>query len=228
MTIATKYNPQIAWRTLTKDVFQLTKETDTEPATYRMTVKAIDTNNPGAGEKEIGYCVVDYLGSIFPIIGVDTTTVDIQDIFRTGGCPTCGQMAIIYQSVYNGRSQYLMQDNFRFLHPLALANYLKYAVALLWANDPNAKKVPFATAVKPTIENYQTDQVDPEDITKIINYAELYGENPIIRLFIINDESSSFEYRQISPVFTYVDGLIDTISFEYGDPNVACFIIISK
>ena len=55
MTIASKYNPQTAWRTLLSGVYQLTPETTLNAATYRATVPVIDTNNPGAGVKAIGF-----------------------------------------------------------------------------------------------------------------------------------------------------------------------------
>lgn len=228
MTVASKYNPSVAWRTLASQVFQLTRETVNNPATYRMTVKAIDTNNPGAGQKEIGYYAVDFWGIPFSIIGTGSTYVDVQDDFRVGRCPTSGKMAVIYKSVFNGRALYLGQIDFQFLHPLAYSNYQKYADALIWANDPNAKKIPFADAVRPAIENYQSDQVDPEDPTKTINYAEDFGEKINIKLFIVVDANTSFECRKVDPIFTYIDGLIDTISFDYGDPNVSCYLIISK
>lgn len=228
MTIASKYNVEVSWRTLAKDVFQLTRETVGDPATYRMTVKAIDSNNPGAGLKEIGYTLFDFMGIPYSIIGTTSTTIDVSDDFRTGKCPTSGKNAFICKAVFKGRALYVSQIHFQHLHSLALGNSRKYDMALLWANDPNAKKIPFADAIKPIIENYQTDQVDPEDVTKTINYAEDFGENPVVRLFIVQDANTAFEYRLISPIFTYIDGLIDKISFEYGDPNVSCYLIISK
>ena len=228
MTIASKYNVEVSWRTFAKDVFQLTRETIGDPATYRMTVKAIDSNNPGAGLKEIGYTLFDFMGIPYSIIGTTSTTIDVSDDFRTGKCPTSGKNAFICKSVFRGRALYVSQIHFQHLHPLALSNSRKYDMALLWANDPNAKKIPFTTAVKPSIENYQSDQADPEDETKTINYHEDFDEKPNIKLFIVIDANTSFECRKVDPIFTYIDGLIDTISFDYGDPNVACFLIISK
>lgn len=227
MTIASKYSPQIAWRTLAKDVFQLTRETVNDPAVYRMTVKAIDTNNLGAGQKEIGYYAVDYWGVPFLIIGTGSTYVDVRDDFRVGRCPTSGKMAVIYKSVYNGRALALAPDNFQHLHPMALANSHKYEMALLWANDPNAKKIPFTGQASPGVTNYQDDQTDPEDPTKTINYKEDFGDNPLVRLIIEVDATTKYHTMQ-NAIFTYSGALLQSFLWDIGDPNTNGYILISK
>ena len=226
MTIASKYNPQTAWRTLASNVYQLTRETTLNPATYRVSVQAIDSNNPGAGQKAVGYFLVDYMGIPYSIIAVSTNYVDVQDDFRVKRCPTSGQMAIIYQSVYGGRALYLSPENFQHLHPMALANSHRFDIALLWSNDPNAKKVPFTSQDTPTISNYQADQTDPEDGTKTINFAADFGENPLVRLIITIDSNNQYQ-RQQSPLFTYSAGKLDTIRFELGE-SLSGYFIISK
>lgn len=218
MTIATKYNVSVAWRTLASQVFQLTRADVNNPATYRMTVAAIDSNNPGARTKAIGYYLVDFWGVPYLIIGTTSTTVDVQDDFRVGRCPTSGQMAVIYKAVYNGRAFYLGQVDFQHLHPLAFNNYHRFEIAITWSNDPNAKKVPFTASAFPKIENYQADQVDPEDAAKTINYAEDFGENPNIRLIISVDATSGYQQQQMV-LFTYVGGLINTAGFDIGEGN---------
>ncbi len=227
MTTATKYNITVAWRSLAKDVFQLTRETVNAPATYRCTVSAVDTNNPGAGTKAIGYYMVDFWGVPYSIIGVSSTTVDIQDDFRVGRCPTSGQMAIIYQSVFSGRAQYLTPDSFRHLHPLAMDNFRRYESSLLYLNDPNAKKVPFTNIEYPSIESYQTDQTDPEDAAKTINYAEIYGDDPSVRCIIVLDENTSFQLQQM-PQFVKTAGKLTRVWFDMtGNPSNG-YLIISK
>jgi len=226
MNTATKYEIKTAWRTLAKDVFQLTRETINDPATYRLTVAPVDTNNPGAGTKEIGFCLVDFLGIPYSIIATGSTTIDVQDDFRTGFCPTCGQFAIVYQSVFNGRSLFLSPENFQHLHPMALNNSHKYDISLLWANDPNTKKIPFISQLVPTIANYQDDQVDPEDAGKTVNYSDDFGENPSVRLIVTVDSATRYQ-RQQMPQFNYVDGLIDSVYFNLGE-EVTGYILISK
>ena len=226
MSIATKYAPQAVWRTFASNVFQLTRETTLLPATYRMSVAVIDSNNPGAGKKAVGYFLVDYMGFPYSIIAVNTNTVDVQDDFRIKRCPTSGKMAIVYQSVYGGRALFLGPEDFQFLHPLAMSNCHRFETALLWANDPNAKKVPFTSQDTPTISTYQADQTDPEDGTKTINFASDFGENPFVRL-IITVDSNNQSQRQQNPLFTYSAGKLDTIRFELGE-SLSGYFIISK
>lgn len=221
-----KYEVQVAWRTIARDVFQLTRETLTDPATYRATVAVIDSNNPGAGTKGIGYWMVDYWGVPYLIIATASGSVDVQDYFRVGRCPTSGQMAIVYESVYNGRALALSPENFQHLHPMALANSHRYDMAILWQNDPNAKKVPFTANSTPTIANYQDDQTDPEDPTKTINYASDFGENPNVRLIIEIDANTRYHSMQNSLV-TMAAGLIDSIGFDIGEP-INGYISISR
>lgn len=221
MTIASKYNPTVSWRTIAANVFLLTAETPTVPATYRLTVAPVDTNNPGAGQKEIGYYLVDYVGVPYSIIAVDTNTIDVSDDFRVGICPTSGKSAIIYKSVFKGRALYLAPDSLQNLHPtLALANSHKYDMALLWGNDANTKKIDFTASALPTISGYQSDQIDG------FNLAEDYGENPLVRCIIIVDANTEYQLQQM-PQFTKVGGLIDTIFFDLQE-ELSGYLLISK
>ena len=68
MADLTKYNPLIAWKTIAKNVFQLTRATSDNPATYRITVKVKDTNDKGQGQLEDGMCFTDYLGKPYKIL----------------------------------------------------------------------------------------------------------------------------------------------------------------
>lgn len=222
-----KYLTQIAWRTLIKDVFQLTRETVNAPATYRATVSAIDTNEQGANQKEIGYYLVDFWGVPYLIIGTSATTIDIQDDFRVGRCPTSGQTGVVYRSVYDGRAFYLAPDNFRHLHPMALQNSHKYEITLLYLNDPNAKKVPFTATETPEILTYQDDQTDPEDGTKTINYADIYTDDPNVRCIVVLNATTSYQLQQM-PQFDKVDGKLVRVWFDMnGNPSTG-YLIISK
>lgn len=89
-------------------------------------------------------------------------------------------------------------------------------------------KVPVTASAFPKIINYQTDQVDPEDATKTINYAEIYGENPNIRLIVSVDAETGYQQQQMV-LFTYIDGLIDTAGFDVGEGNeISGYISISR
>lgn len=224
--MTSKYAPQIAWRTLVRNVFQLTRETINDAATYRCSVAAIDTNDVGAGQKEIGYYLVDHWGVPYLIVGIGSGYIDVQDDFRVGRCPTSGMNGVVYKSVYNGRALYLAPDNFRHLHPMALQNSHKYEMGLLWSNDPNAKKVPFTAQVSPGITNYQDDQVDPEDAAKTINYAEDFGDNPLVRLIVDLDGVTKFHTMQ-NALFTYDGLLLQSFNWDIGSETNG-YILISK
>lgn len=148
MTDATKYNPKVAWKTVLNNVFQLTKETVDNPATYRATIKIIDSNNVGAGQVQMGFCCYDFMGNPYPIIATGTNTIDVIDIFRIKLCPTSGKTAVIIEPVINGESLYLSQENFQGLHPLALANAHKYDIPVLW--DKMTDKVQILSGLTPT------------------------------------------------------------------------------
>jgi len=227
MTISTKYNPSVAWRTLTSQVFQLTRADVDNTATYRISVSVIDSNNPGAGQKEIGYYLVDFMGVPYSIIGIAAGYVDVQDDFRVGRCPTSGRTAIIYQTVYSGRALILGQVDFRFLHPLAFSNYQQYSNAIIWANDPNAKKVPFTANANPGILTYQVTQVDPEDALKTVNYKDDFGDDPLVRLIIEVDSVTKYHTMQ-NAIFTYDGELLQSLTWELGDPTTNGYILISR
>jgi len=215
MTDATKYNPLVAWRTLVSNVFQLTREDVDNPATYRLTVKAIDTNDVGYGQKDIGYYLTDYIGTPYRIIAVATNTIDVEDNFRSKHCPTVGRDGIVHKSAYKGRSLYLPAESFRHLHPLAASNNNKYAVSILWANDPNPSKIDFASTDTPALTLYQ-------DL-----YAEDYGEMPKIQLWEVDGSGNMIE-RTEKPYYTMVDGLITMISFGTLPEVISGYIIISR
>ena len=97
MTDLTKYNHLVAWFTLAQSVVQLTRETVDDVATFNITVKAIDTNNIGANEVEIGYTFTDNIGTPYKIIAFDSTSIDVSDIFRVG-CPVSGKVGIVHSA----------------------------------------------------------------------------------------------------------------------------------
>jgi len=143
MADATIYNPKVAWKTILNNVFQLTKETVDNPATYRATIKSIDSNNVGSGQYEIGFCCFDFMGNPYPIIATGTNTIDVVDVFRIRLCPTSGKKAVIIEPVIDGESLYLSQETFQGMHPLALANAHKYDIPILWDNRGGIEAIEF-------------------------------------------------------------------------------------
>lgn len=125
-------NP-VAWHTIANEVVQLTEQTETDPATYRITVAPIDTNDVGAGEKDVAYYFKDYIGTTGKIIAYDSTTIDVEDSFRRGFCPVVGKTAVIYKSIEED-SPYLAPIFYRFLSQQALEYSRQIEEAVLW-ND---------------------------------------------------------------------------------------------
>jgi len=91
-------------------------------------------------------------------------------------------------------------------------------------------KVPFTAAAEPAIENYQTDQVDPEDGSKIINYQHLIGPDPHLRLVVYenNDVNGNELPLYQSPTIYKSAGLITRIAWYLGETQFTGKILISR
>jgi hypothetical protein len=213
---ATRYLNSVAWRTYSKDVTLLTSETESTPATYRITVSPIDVNEPGAdtSKKEVGYFYKDYIGHTYSIIAKASTTIDVSDDFRCNQGPQSGFQGIVYKSVWKGRSPYLAPVYYRHLDRVAMDYSRQIELDILYSNDPNAIKVPFTNTATPSLTNYQA------------NYAFDYGELPKIELFT-RDSTNVYWSRQEKPIFSFVGGLIDSITFDLSDAYSG-YITISK
>lgn len=227
MADSTKYNPLIAWRTLAKDVFQLTRETVDDPATYRMTVKAIDTNDLEAGTKAIGYTFTDHIGTPYKIIAVDINTIDVEDVFRTGFCPRTGKEGWIHKSAYKGYSFMLPANLFWNLHPLAQSNNNKFAMSILWQNDPNGRRIPFTNVLQPAISDYRGELTDEDGI--VFKPMEDYGQNPQFNVFqILEDGTYSQIFLGENITRNGVDGLIDSVLFSGTGELITGYILIKN
>lgn len=214
-----KYNPSVAWFTMAESIVQLTRATVEDVATFRVKVKPIDTNNIGQGQKAINYTFTDNIGVPYKIIAVDTDTIDVSDEFRQG-CPVGGKVGIVHKSAYKGYSIHLPSELLYRLHPIAASNNNKFAMSILWGNDPNPYKIEFTNTNTPKIENYQTLRLDG------YNFAEDFGEMPKIQLFTL-DSVGVYWQRQEVPVWNYIGGLLDSIVFDLSD-SFSGYIIISR
>lgn len=139
--LATEYLPEVAWRTICNDVYLLTEQVGSTPATYRLNVYPIDVNDLGALPTmlEEGFYLKDYVGHTYTIIQVNTLTIDVLDDFLCGEGPQSGQNAIIYQSVDSGRSPYLAPIYYRHLDRRALDYSRRFELDILWrGNNPKA------------------------------------------------------------------------------------------
>lgn len=107
MIDATTYLPTVAWVTTVKDVMRIS-EYD-----YQFTAIPSDPYEPGAGQKEVGYIVIDFIGNIYPITAVDGNNILVNDVMKCGWCPQIGRNAIISKQV--GNSLFLSPIHYEYL-----------------------------------------------------------------------------------------------------------------
>jgi len=225
MADLTKYNPLIAWFTKVDSLVQLTRETEDDPATFRMTVKYIDPNNIGKGEKDVNYTFTDNIGTPYKIITVDTNTIDVEDIFRVG-CPS-DRIGIVHKSAYKGFSIHLPSELLCRLHQTAQSNNNKFAMSILWQNDPNGRRIPFANVLQPAIADYRADLVDEDGVT--FNPMEDYGQNPQFDIFQINEDGTKSQiFLGMNITTNEIDGLIDSILFSGTGELITGYILIKN
>jgi hypothetical protein len=93
-------------------------------------------------------------------------------------------------------------------------------MALIWANDPNAKRIDFTASALPTISGYQSAQLDG------FNLAEDFGENPSVRCIIVVDANTEYQLQQ-TPQMILVDGKLDSIFFDLAE-ELTGYILISR
>jgi len=226
MTDLIKHNPLVAWFTLADSLVQLTRETIDNPATFRITVKPIDTNNIGQGQKAIGYTFTDWVGTPYKIIAVDTNTIDVEDVFRVG-CPVRGKVGIVHKSAYKGFSIHLPSELLCRLHQTAASNNNKFAMSILWQNDPNGRRIPFTNILQPEISDYRVALVDEDGVT--FNPMEDYGQNPQFDIFqILEDGNYSQVFLGMNITRNGIDGLIDSVLFSGTGELITGYILIKN
>ena len=152
-----------------------------------------------------------------------TYTIDVEDTFRTNSCPYSGKTGIVHKSAYKGYSIALTSDSFRSLSPLAASNNNKYAMAILYQNDPNALRIPFTETDTPQITGYQSPQTIDG---KVYNLSEDYGENPKVRIMQVDDLGNTIHRTEL-PYFQLVAGLIDSIVFGTLSEVITGYLEIS-
>ena len=186
------------------------------------------SNSDWANLSTEGMCIYSdnesfaYISISEPII-TSYVTIDVSDDFMTGYCPTSGHCGIVHKSAYKGYSLYLPADMFRHLHPIAHQNNNKYAMAILWNNDPNPIRYTFENTDFPQITNYQLEQSDGHWLN------DDYGEKPKLRLLREGyDNANDLLEHTAKPIFHYVDGKLDSIDFGQLDEVRDWIIEISR
>ncbi len=232
MPRATRYLPTVDWKTIAKNVVLLTSATATVPATFRVTVKPVDVNEPGAtlAVKEVGFYLIDFVGHIYPItdinVGGNPDQIVVSDDFFTGVCPQIERPARIYKSVWKGRSPYLAPVKLDNLDKTARDYLRSFELDVLFSNDPNAKCVYFENVSAPALENYQE------------LYAWDYGDFPppkmtLVEYGFMDDEVTPVEkilqnVPRIQRVDGLPDGLITRISYDDLGRVISGYMIISR
>jgi len=225
MTDLTKYNPLVAWFTLAQSVVQLTRETVDDVATFNITVKAIDTNNIGANEVEIGYTFTDNIGTPYKIIAFDSTSIDVSDIFRVG-CPVSGKVGIVHKSAYKGYSIHLPSELLYRLHQTAVSNNNKFAMSILWQNDPNGRRLPFNNILMPEIADYNVELIDEDGVHFFP--AEDYGQNPQFEVWQYVEDGKYSRIPVDPQVSRGFDGTIGRVLFSGTGELITGYILIKN
>lgn len=219
MSDNTKYITDYSWRTIVSMVIFLPTAN-----TYRVSVSPIDVGEPGAlSVIQEGFLLVDNAGHIFPIIAVGVGTIDVEDRLLCGEYPVTGMVGIVCKTANKGNSIYIPQGQLNYLDKTAQQYIDSVVWSVLWANDTNALRIPFTATNTPTIQNYQSNQVINGTL---VNLAENYGINPHFLLMITVDANTEQPSYQ-PPILNYVDGLLDSIVWEWGE-EITGYIKIFK
>lgn len=216
MSDLTKYLPIVAWETFIKNVEMLTIEDIDNPSTYRITVEPSDFSQPGTDVAiEIGFCIEDFAGNVYPVIAVASYVIDVIDIFRCGYGPVTNKIGIVYKPVGKISSLFIAPIDYGRLDKSALNKQRARELSAFWMNDPNPYRITFSSTDSPAITDYQGF------------YAEDYGENPKVRL-MEEYESGKFRQRTELPNIELTDGLISNINFGVLDIAIVGYIEISR
>lgn len=221
-----RYKTEVAWFTKTDNLVLVSRETEEEPAVFKITVKPIDTNNIGAGDVEVGYTFTDWIGTPYKIVAISGLSINIQDIFRVG-CPVRGKIGLIHKSAYKGFSVNLPSELLFRLHKSAASNNNKYSMSILWANDPNGRRIPFENVSQPSIANYREDVIDSDGV--IFNMEEDYGQNPQFEIWQLTEEDV-YSKLPVDQQITYspFDGKIDSVLFSGTGEEITGYILIKN
>lgn len=222
-----KYNGTLSWRTIARNVRQLTRELNDDAATYRIDIHPVDSNDIGSDTFSDPLFFTDYIGNPYRVIDYTTTTIDVSDDFKIGLCPTVGRNGYIHKSAYKGYSLYLPSHAWIHLHPLAQSNNNKFAMSILWQNDPNGRRIPFTNVLQPAIADYRGELTDEDGI--VFKPMEDYGQNPQFNVFqILEDGTYSQIFLGENITRNGVDGLIDSVLFSGTGELITGYILIKN
>jgi len=156
------------------------------------------------------------------------TKIYVEDIFRTGYCPKSEKEGWVHRSAYKGYSFVLPASLFWNLHPMAQSNNNKFAMSILWQNDPNARRVAFTNVMSPAIANYRGTLTDMDGV--VFKPEEDYGQNPKFDVFQLTETGrysrmgGTMEHQIIHSL---IDGLIDSVVWSGTGELITGYYTIS-
>lgn len=215
---ATIFKPKVVWETYFRNVVLTQEETVLTPAVYMLKVVPLNINDLGAdtAHKEIGFYIQDYIGHYYKIVeinvGGDSTVIKVSDDFRFGECPQNGQIGVVFESIAEGDAPYLAPKYSRHLSRSAMDETIGVDHNILWRTS---MVVRFDNMVKPTLTNYQE------------NYAVIMGQNPSFSLRLDVDVNTEW-YQLAEPVLNYVNGLIDSVVYDFDGEPLSGYIKIIR
>lgn len=122
----TEHLPQVAWRTILKNVVMV------NDSTYTVEVDPIDYNEPGAIQRIIGNYLKDFVGHTYKIVDSTSTDVTVVDVFQSGVGPQTDRAGIVYKSVGDGISPYLAPVYYNYLDKSAFDYSRSIELSVLW------------------------------------------------------------------------------------------------
>lgn len=226
MSDLTKYNTLVAWYTYAKSIVNLTRGDENNVPTFNISIKSIDPNNIGVNLVDIDYTFTDNIGTPYKVIAHNETSIDVADVFRKG-CPVGNKLGIVHKSAYKGFSIHLPTELLWRLHKTAVTNNNKFAMSILWQNDPNGRRVAFTDVEYPQIADYRGTLTDMNGC--VFKPMEDYGQNPRFEVWLKTEDGKYSKLGGTSEpqkITSLVDGLIDSIRFSaIGDLMTGYYVI---
>lgn len=203
----TTFKPQVAWATIIQNVEMLSAYV------YNVTAEVGNINDLGAGTKEVGFFIRDFVGTDYRVtainVGGNNDIIQVEDILQTGYGPQSGQPAVVYKSVGDGTAPIIGPIRMDLLDKSARDAAEAVEKDAMWKGQ-KPTKLPFTGQSTPTISDYNT------------LYAAIYGQNPKLILELISNEDGTKYNSMQNPLFTFIEvggvDVIDTIRWDLGEP----------
>ena len=205
MAIALEYKPLIAWRTFAMNVRLLQKETEENPAEYRLKVSPVDRHDLGAGTVDNECYFISFMGNPYTVINAGENFIDVRDDFRVGTAPTAAKIGIVYKSI--DKAPFIAPTFYRYLHKTALDNMRKIELTIVWQyatllnNSWTPKGIIFDFDPETGILSHTAGQ---------LNVANWYSQRPEKRL----DPGTEIDTTPVHKAFT-----VAANSFEITEPD---------